>query len=146
MAFGSPESLRWPSVGKYKVDVASFESLALPELQVSLISPEGLCIACDKYFVYAFFFFALVADCMSENEKGCEEVTIILERDVKKTRPHGYPRVILATRRVWGEDLPPRVMGMGILNIRILNGAGAGITIPIPADTRYKITILPLNY
>ncbi|KAJ0969085.1 hypothetical protein J5N97_021962 [Dioscorea zingiberensis] len=30
----SQESLRWPSVGKYKVDVASFESLALPELQV----------------------------------------------------------------------------------------------------------------
>ncbi|TKY70242.1 Cancer-related nucleoside-triphosphatase [Spatholobus suberectus] len=30
----TPESLRWPSVGKYKVDVASFESLALPELQV----------------------------------------------------------------------------------------------------------------
>ncbi|XP_038678694.1 cancer-related nucleoside-triphosphatase homolog isoform X2 [Tripterygium wilfordii] len=29
-----PESLRWPTVGKYKVDVASFESLALPELQV----------------------------------------------------------------------------------------------------------------
>nr|AFK41625.1 unknown [Lotus japonicus] len=30
----SPESMRWPSVGKYKVDVASFESLALPELQI----------------------------------------------------------------------------------------------------------------
>ncbi|PRQ46564.1 putative hydrolase [Rosa chinensis] len=29
-----PESLRWPNVGKYKVDVASFESLAIPELQV----------------------------------------------------------------------------------------------------------------
>ncbi|KAE9596811.1 hypothetical protein Lal_00007916 [Lupinus albus] len=32
--FSSPESLRWPSVGKYKVDVTSFELLALPELQV----------------------------------------------------------------------------------------------------------------
>ncbi|CAH2043010.1 unnamed protein product [Thlaspi arvense] len=30
----SPESMRWPSVGKYKVDIASFESIALPELQV----------------------------------------------------------------------------------------------------------------
>ncbi|XP_078155542.1 uncharacterized protein LOC144551458 isoform X1 [Carex rostrata] len=28
------ESLRWPTVGKYKVDLQSFESLALPELQV----------------------------------------------------------------------------------------------------------------
>nr|KAJ0212972.1 hypothetical protein LSAT_V11C400225040 [Lactuca sativa] len=27
------ESIRWSTVGRYKVDVASFESLALPELQ-----------------------------------------------------------------------------------------------------------------
>lgn len=33
--FCSPESVRWPTVGKYKVDVASLESLAVPELQVS---------------------------------------------------------------------------------------------------------------
>ena len=37
-------------------------------------------------------------------------------------------------------------MGMGILNIRMLNGAGAEITIPILAGTRYKITILSLSY
>ncbi|XP_044461932.1 cancer-related nucleoside-triphosphatase homolog [Mangifera indica] len=30
----SSESHKWPTVGKYMVDVASFESLALPELQV----------------------------------------------------------------------------------------------------------------
>ncbi|TVU48508.1 hypothetical protein EJB05_08146 [Eragrostis curvula] len=30
----SPESVRWPTVGKYKVDIASLESLAVPELQV----------------------------------------------------------------------------------------------------------------
>lgn len=34
---GRPESRRWPSVGKYKVDIASFESLALPELQVTYL-------------------------------------------------------------------------------------------------------------
>lgn len=33
---GSPDSVRWPTVGKYKVDVQSFESLALPELQVQI--------------------------------------------------------------------------------------------------------------
>ncbi|XP_010466294.1 PREDICTED: uncharacterized protein LOC104746479 isoform X4 [Camelina sativa] len=33
--FSSQESMTsWPSVGKYKVDIASFESIALPELQV----------------------------------------------------------------------------------------------------------------
>ncbi|XP_006281185.2 uncharacterized protein LOC17875687 isoform X1 [Capsella rubella] len=31
---GSMTSSSWPSVGKYKVDIASFESIALPELQV----------------------------------------------------------------------------------------------------------------
>lgn len=49
----SSESRRWPSVGKYKVDIASFESLALPELQVSRVSLL-LFIGCDSYFVYAF--------------------------------------------------------------------------------------------
>ncbi|KAI7749920.1 hypothetical protein M8C21_004192, partial [Ambrosia artemisiifolia] len=29
----SAESVRWPTVGRYKVDVASFEALASPELQ-----------------------------------------------------------------------------------------------------------------
>lgn len=29
----SPEAYQWPCVGKYKVDVASFESLVLPELK-----------------------------------------------------------------------------------------------------------------
>ncbi|KAL8549961.1 hypothetical protein ACS0TY_008695 [Phlomoides rotata] len=31
----SLESRRWPNVGRFKVDVSSFESLALPELQVN---------------------------------------------------------------------------------------------------------------
>ncbi|MCL7021981.1 hypothetical protein MKW94_007595 [Papaver nudicaule] len=30
----SAESQRWPSVGRFKVDITSFESLALPEMQV----------------------------------------------------------------------------------------------------------------
>ncbi|CAN0873655.1 Cancer-related nucleoside-triphosphatase homolog [Linum grandiflorum] len=33
-SISTPESCRWPTVGKYKVDVQSFDSLALPELQV----------------------------------------------------------------------------------------------------------------
>nr|KAJ0221561.1 hypothetical protein LSAT_V11C200053240 [Lactuca sativa] len=34
----SVESIRWSTVGRYRVDVASFESLALPELHVRLAS------------------------------------------------------------------------------------------------------------
>ncbi|CAI9272704.1 unnamed protein product [Lactuca saligna] len=34
----SVESIKWSTVGRYRVDVASFESLALPELQVRLTS------------------------------------------------------------------------------------------------------------
>ncbi|CAI9266819.1 unnamed protein product [Lactuca saligna] len=34
----SVNNSRWPTVGRYRVDVASFESLALPELQVRLAS------------------------------------------------------------------------------------------------------------
>ncbi|GAB4847624.1 hypothetical protein Ancab_026685 [Ancistrocladus abbreviatus] len=30
----NPESIRWPTVGRYRVDVSSFESIALPELQI----------------------------------------------------------------------------------------------------------------
>ena len=48
--------------------------------------------------------------------------------------------------QVWGEDFAPGVMGTGILNIRMFNEEGAGITIPIPAGTRYEIFILRLSY
>ncbi|KAB2634146.1 cancer-related nucleoside-triphosphatase-like protein [Pyrus ussuriensis x Pyrus communis] len=34
--FPAFQSLRWPTVGKYKVDAESFESLALPELRMEL--------------------------------------------------------------------------------------------------------------
>lgn len=51
----SPESGRWPTVGKYKVDVASLEFLALPELQVSsseifpgIVCPRG---SCSKWYI-----------------------------------------------------------------------------------------------
>ena len=48
--------------------------------------------------------------------------------------------------RVRGKILPPWVIEMRILNTRMLNGVGAGITIPIAAGIRYEITILSLSY
>ena len=54
------------------------------------------------------------------------------------------------------KNSPPRIpagntrneigMGTRILNTRMLNGLGAGITIPIPVGTHYKIIILLLSY
>ena len=67
-------------------------------------------------------------------------------RDGKKIRPHRYPRVIPATGRVWGEDFAPTGNGGGDFKYPHVKQAVARITIPIPAGTRYKITILPLNY
>ncbi|CDP01789.1 unnamed protein product [Coffea canephora] len=52
----SAESLRWPTVGRYRVDVASFESLALPELQVKedtelfIIDEVGKMELCSSFF------------------------------------------------------------------------------------------------
>ena len=44
----------------------------------------------------------------------CASQPMLRTRDVKKIRPHGYPRVIPATGRIWGEDFTPRIMGMRI--------------------------------
>ena len=69
-------------------------------------------------------------------------------RDVKKTRPYGYQQVNRNREGNMGKILPSQVVGigMGILNTRMLNGAGAEITIHISAGTWYKITILSLSY
>ena len=44
------------------------------------------------------------------------QIVSSLTRDVKKTRPHGYPWIIPATRRVWGKDFAPA--GNGNDNIK----------------------------
>nr|GMD56423.1 cancer-related nucleoside-triphosphatase [Ipomoea batatas] len=56
----SPESHRWPTVGRYRVDVASFESLALPELQVKEDTDLFIIDEVGKMELYSSSFFPAV--------------------------------------------------------------------------------------
>ncbi|KAF8405550.1 hypothetical protein HHK36_010457 [Tetracentron sinense] len=65
--YSSLESLRWPTVGRYRVDVASFETLALPELQVK--EETGLVIIDEvgKMELYSSSFFPAVLKVLESN-------------------------------------------------------------------------------
>ncbi|KAF7129810.1 hypothetical protein RHSIM_Rhsim10G0195900 [Rhododendron simsii] len=63
----SPESLRWPTVGKYKVDLASFESLALPELQVNENTDLFVIDEVGKMELYSSSFFPAVLKVLESN-------------------------------------------------------------------------------
>ncbi|CAI9110487.1 OLC1v1010529C1 [Oldenlandia corymbosa var. corymbosa] len=56
----SSESLRWPMVGRYRVDVASFESLALPELQIKEDTDLFVIDEVGKMELYSSFFYPAV--------------------------------------------------------------------------------------
>ncbi|KAM5546980.1 hypothetical protein ABKV19_001484 [Rosa sericea] len=63
----SPESLRWPTVGKYKVDVASFESLAVPELQVKEDTDLFVIDEVGKMELFSSSFFPAVLRVLESN-------------------------------------------------------------------------------
>ncbi|XP_027909418.1 cancer-related nucleoside-triphosphatase isoform X2 [Vigna unguiculata] len=65
--FSSPESVGWPSVGKYKVDVASFESLALPELQVREDTSLFIIDEVGKMELFSSSFFPAVLRVLESN-------------------------------------------------------------------------------
>ncbi|WJX61551.1 nucleoside-triphosphate phosphatase [Trifolium repens] len=65
--FSSQESHRWPNVGKYKVDVASFESLALPELQVREDTDLFIIDEVGKMELYNSSFFPAVLKVLESN-------------------------------------------------------------------------------
>uniref|UniRef100_A0A7N2M2A0 Uncharacterized protein n=1 Tax=Quercus lobata TaxID=97700 RepID=A0A7N2M2A0_QUELO len=62
-----PESLRWPNVGKYRVDIASFESLALPELQVREDTDLFIIDEVGKMEMYSSSFFPAVLKVLESN-------------------------------------------------------------------------------
>ncbi|KAF5769079.1 putative nucleoside-triphosphate phosphatase [Helianthus annuus] len=64
----SAESNRWPMVGKYKVDVASFESLALPELQVKEDTDLFVIDEVGKMELFSSLFFPAVLRVLESNK------------------------------------------------------------------------------
>ncbi|KAJ4714051.1 Cancer-related nucleoside-triphosphatase [Melia azedarach] len=63
----SSESHRWPTVGKYKVDVASFEALALPELQVKEDTDLFIIDEVGKMELFSSSFFPAVLRILESN-------------------------------------------------------------------------------
>ncbi|XP_042491572.1 cancer-related nucleoside-triphosphatase homolog [Macadamia integrifolia] len=63
----SPEALRWPNVGRYRVDVASFESLALPELQVKGDTDLFIIDEVGKMELFSSSFFPAVLKVLESN-------------------------------------------------------------------------------
>ncbi|CAM8902413.1 unnamed protein product [Rhodiola kirilowii] len=63
------ETVRWPTVGRYKVDVASFESLALPELQLGINEDTRLFILDEvgKMELFSPLFFPAVLKILESN-------------------------------------------------------------------------------
>ncbi|KAL6346092.1 hypothetical protein AAG906_025372 [Vitis piasezkii] len=66
-SISSPESLRWPSVGKYRVDIASFEALALPELQVKEDTDLFIIDEVGKMELFSSSFFPAVLRVLESN-------------------------------------------------------------------------------
>ncbi|KAH9662362.1 AAA domain-containing protein [Citrus sinensis] len=63
----SPESYRWPTVGRYKVDVASFEAIALPELQVGADTDLFVIDEVGKMELFSSSFFPAVLRILESN-------------------------------------------------------------------------------
>ncbi|KAI3462310.1 hypothetical protein Pfo_018973 [Paulownia fortunei] len=63
----SRESQRWPNVGRYKVDISSFESLALPELQVKEDTDLFIIDEVGKMELFSSSFFPAVLRVLESN-------------------------------------------------------------------------------
>ncbi|XP_057958905.1 uncharacterized protein LOC131151635 isoform X2 [Malania oleifera] len=117
-----PESIRWPSVGKYKVDVASFESLALPELQVQEDTDLFIIDEVGKMELYSSSFLPAVLKVLESNIPVLASIPIPkFGRDVPgvaRLRNHGGATIFTLNtsnrdalkERVWSQlaDLLPK--------------------------------------
>ncbi|OMO80326.1 Nucleoside-triphosphatase, THEP1 type [Corchorus olitorius] len=63
----SPEAHRWPIVGKFKVDVASFESMALPELKIKQDTNLFIIDEVGKMELFSSSFFPSVLNVLQSN-------------------------------------------------------------------------------
>ncbi|XP_022740867.1 cancer-related nucleoside-triphosphatase [Durio zibethinus] len=63
----SPEARQWPAVGKYKVDIASFEAVALPELKVREDTDLFIIDEVGKMELYSSYFFPAILNILQSN-------------------------------------------------------------------------------
>ncbi|KAF7829056.1 cancer-related nucleoside-triphosphatase [Senna tora] len=103
----SPESRRWPSVGKYKVDIASFESLALPELQVREDTDLFIIDEVGKMELYSSSFFPAVLNVLESSIPILASIPIPkFGRDLPQVaRLRNHPGADLFTLNVSNRDV-----------------------------------------
>ncbi|XP_021733969.1 nucleoside-triphosphatase THEP1-like isoform X3 [Chenopodium quinoa] len=63
----SPESVRWPTVGRYRVDIASFDNIALPVLQIKEDTDLFVIDEVGKMELYSSSFFPAVLNLLNSN-------------------------------------------------------------------------------
>ncbi|KAG0454461.1 hypothetical protein HPP92_025765 [Vanilla planifolia] len=63
----SRESVKWPSVGKYKVDLASFDAMALPALEVREGTDLFIIDEIGKMELFSSSFFPVVLNVLQSN-------------------------------------------------------------------------------
>ncbi|KAE8664228.1 Nucleoside-triphosphatase C1orf57 isoform 2 [Hibiscus syriacus] len=66
-AISSPEAHRWPAVGKYRVDIAWFESLVLPELKIREDTDLFIIDEVGKMELFSSYFFPAILNILQSN-------------------------------------------------------------------------------
>ncbi|KAL9257916.1 Cancer-related nucleoside-triphosphatase-like protein [Drosera capensis] len=102
----SPESLRWPTVGRYKVDVSSLESLALPELQIREDTDMFLIDEVGKMELFSSSFLPAVLRILNSNIPVLASVPIAKQgRDIPGVaRVKNHPGAIVYTLNTNNRD------------------------------------------
>uniref|UniRef100_A0A7N0UT58 AAA+ ATPase domain-containing protein n=1 Tax=Kalanchoe fedtschenkoi TaxID=63787 RepID=A0A7N0UT58_KALFE len=98
-ATSGAETLIWPAVGRYKVDVASFESLVLPELQINEDTDLFIIDEVGKMELFSPSFFPAVLKVLESNLPILASIPIPKHgqdiREVARLRNH--PRATIFT-------------------------------------------------
>ncbi|KAG6536859.1 hypothetical protein ZIOFF_001930 [Zingiber officinale] len=123
----STESLRWPTVGKYKVDVESFESLALPQMQVKEGTNLFIIDEVGKMELYSSSFFPAVLRILDSNVPFLASIPIPkFGRDIPGVaRLRNHPGATIFTLDPGNRDaMKDRIYSqivLTILNVRLWN-------------------------
>ncbi|KAH0456844.1 hypothetical protein IEQ34_014751 [Dendrobium chrysotoxum] len=102
----SKESLRWPCVGKYKVDLASFEAIALPELEVKEGTDLFIIDEVGKMELFSSSFFPAVLKVLESNIPILATIPIPKSgRDITEvSRLRNHPGAAVSTLNTGNRD------------------------------------------